>query len=291
MELNRVIYNRRSIRKYKEDQIDKNIIINILNNAILSPSAHNNQPYNVLNDGKEYAPYVPIKGKETENKKSSFDNYNTEKNAKGINLNQKDYDKAKEIVESYVNENKIQKEEVEKSDYELWQDELNEILEKAKSVDEKFYNDIKQQNDEYRDRHRLEYSIYEKTQSRQVGNEVNDDFFKEHFSDYDIQSGTKHADGIMTSMKLKKGNNLAKLSFTEGEDVIWIDELYVKNKNQGYGTEIVEAIKKYANENGKYVKAYKELSTARGFWDKTLRSDKNSNNDIRHDAEFDEFIN
>ena len=170
----------------------------------------------------------------------------------------------------------------EKNDYELWQDELNEILKKAKNVDEKFYNDMKQQNDEYRDRHRLEYRIYEETQSRQAGNEVNDDFFKEHFSDYDRQSGTKQADGIMTSMKLKKGNNLAKLSFTEGEDVIWIDELYVKNKNQGYGTEIVEAIKKYANENGKYVKAYKELSTAKRFWDKTLRSDKNKNNDTKY---------
>ena len=45
MELNSVICNRRSIRKYKKDQIDKNIIINILNNAILSPSAHNNQPW------------------------------------------------------------------------------------------------------------------------------------------------------------------------------------------------------------------------------------------------------
>ena len=170
----------------------------------------------------------------------------------------------------------------EKNDYELWQDELNETLEKAKSVDENFYNDMKQQLNEYRDRHRLEYRIYEETRSRQVGSEVNNDFFKEHFSDYDGQSGTKHADGIMTSMKLKKGNNLAKLSFTEGEDVIWIDELYVKNKNQGYGTEIVEAIKKYANENGKYVKAYKELSTAKRFWDKTLRSDKNKNNDTKY---------
>ena len=300
----------------------------------------------VLNENKQYAPYVPIKGKETENKKNSlvdqvtkqgedimkqemqnyesitndfkdylieeeldineitddniddfitnmygdyeaYDNYNTEENAKGIGLNQKDYNKAKEIIESYVNENKIRKEEVEKNDYELWQDELNEILEKAKSVDENFYNDMKQQSDEYRDRHRLEYRIYEETQSRQAGNEVNDDFFKEHFSDYDGQSGTKLADGIMTSVKLKKGNNLAKLSFTEGEDVIWIDELYVKNKNQGYGTEIVETIKKYANENGKYVKAHKELSTAKGFWDKTLRN-KNTEtdiNDVRYSTE------
>lgn len=299
----------------------------------------------VLSENKQYAPYVPIKGKETENKKSSlvdqvekqgedimkqemqnyesitndfkdylieeeldineitddniddfitnmygdyeaYDNYNTEENVKGIGLNQKDYNKAKEIIQSYINENKTRKEEVEKNDYELWQDELNEILEKAKSVDENFYNDMKQQSDEYRDRHRLEYRIYEETQSRQAGNEVNDDFFKEHFSDYDGQSGTKLADGIMTSVKLKKGNNLAKLSFTEGEDVIWIDELYVKNKNQGYGTEIVETIKKYANENGKYVKAHKELSTAKGFWDKTLRSDKNNKNDIRHNEEY-----
>ena len=139
---------------------------------------------------------------------------------------------------------------------------------------------MKQQSNEYRDRHRLEYRIYEETHSRQVGSETNNDFFKEHFNDYDGQSGTKLADGIITSMKLKRGNNLEKLSFTESEDVIWIDELYVKNKNQGYDTEIVEAIKKYANDNGKYVKAYKELSTAKGFWDKTLRSDKNKNDEI-----------
>ena len=54
----------------------------------------------------------------------------------------------------------------EKNDYELWQDELNETLEKEKSVDENFYNDM-----------------------------------KKHFNDYDGKSGVKLADGIMTSMK------------------------------------------------------------------------------------------
>lgn len=32
--------------------------------------------------------------------------------------------------------------------------------------------------------------------------------------------------------------------------------------------------------HGKYVKAYKELSTAKGFCDRTLRSDKNKNDEI-----------
>ena len=86
-----------------------NVIAPLGNNALNTPVLNqNNQPYNVLNDGKEYAPYVPIKGKETENKKSSFDNYNTEENAKGINLNQKDYNNTKDIIESYINENKVE---------------------------------------------------------------------------------------------------------------------------------------------------------------------------------------
>lgn len=158
------------------------------------------------------------------------------------------------------------------SDYQEYTNELNDILEKAKNLNEQFYNNLKSQQEEYRERHQLEHNILKETDSRPATNEnINSDFFKEHRSEYDGNSGTKTADGTLTVMHLQKGDNLAKLSFTEGEDKIWIDELYVKNQKQGYGSEIVNAIKKYAKENGKYVEAFKELSTAKGFWDKTLR--------------------
>ena len=160
------------------------------------------------------------------------------------------------------------------NDYEIYQNELNETLNKAKNIGEDFYNNMKNQLDEYKERHPLEYNIYEQTKSRPATNEnYNSDFFKEHSSDYDGKSGTNTADGRLTVLHLQKGDNLAKLSFTENQDKIWIDELYVKNQKQGYGSEIVNAIKDYANRTGKYVEAFKELQTAKGFWDKTLRSD------------------
>lgn len=45
MELREVIENRRSIRKYKEDKIDKDIILEILKEATHAPSGHNRQPW------------------------------------------------------------------------------------------------------------------------------------------------------------------------------------------------------------------------------------------------------
>jgi hypothetical protein len=181
------------------------------------------------------------------------------------------------VVNEYLNGNNDIRYSL--SDYQEYTNEINATLEKAKNIDEKFYNDLIAQQEEYKERHQLEYNILEETDSRPATNEnINSDFFKEHRSEYDEKRGIKTADGRVTVMHLQKGDNLAKLSFTEGEDKIWIDELYVKNQKQGYGSEIVNAIKKYAEENGKYVEAFKELSTAKGFWDKTLRN----NADIRY---------
>lgn len=45
MEFNQVVKNRRSIRNFKQEQIDKKVIEKILNDALLSPSAHNKQPW------------------------------------------------------------------------------------------------------------------------------------------------------------------------------------------------------------------------------------------------------
>ena len=47
MELNKVIEERRSIRKFKPDDVSDEIIEKILNNAILSPSAKNRQPWKI----------------------------------------------------------------------------------------------------------------------------------------------------------------------------------------------------------------------------------------------------
>ena len=177
----------------------------------------------------------------------------------------------KEVAQDIYNENNTK---YSLNDYEAYQNEINETLNKAKNISEDFYNNMKNQLDEYKERHPLEYNIYEQTKSRPATNEnYNSDFFKEHSSDYDGKSGTNTADGRLTVLHLQKGDNLAKLSFTENQDKIWIDELYVKNQKQGYGSEIVNAIKDYANRTGKYVEAFKELQTAKGFWDKTLRSD------------------
>ena len=47
MELNKVIEERRSIRKFKSDDVSDELIEKILNNAILSPSAKNRQPWKI----------------------------------------------------------------------------------------------------------------------------------------------------------------------------------------------------------------------------------------------------
>ena len=164
------------------------------------------------------------------------------------------------------------------NDYEQMQNEIKSQIDKAYKIDEDFGKNMEKQYKEYREKNQLQYEILKNTKSRQAQN-VNDDFFKEHESDYDGKTGTKTPDGKVTSIKLQKGDNLAKLSYTENADKIWIDELYVKNQNQGFGSEIVNAIKEYAEKNGKDVEAFKELSTAKGFWDKTLR---NNNAETRY---------
>lgn len=45
MELREAIEGRRSIRKYKKDKLDKNIILEILKEATHAPSGHNRQPW------------------------------------------------------------------------------------------------------------------------------------------------------------------------------------------------------------------------------------------------------
>ena len=47
MEFNDVLSSRRSIRKFKDELIDENIIIDAIKCGIMSPSAHNRQPWKV----------------------------------------------------------------------------------------------------------------------------------------------------------------------------------------------------------------------------------------------------
>lgn len=46
MEFNKVIQNRRSIRNFQKKDINKKTIKKIINDALLSPSAHHKQPWN-----------------------------------------------------------------------------------------------------------------------------------------------------------------------------------------------------------------------------------------------------
>ena len=171
----------------------------------------------------------------------------------------------------------------ETNDYEEYQNKLKDQIKKAReTIGDEFADNMEKQRQEYNERHQLENNVYEATKSKPVDNDkINDSFFKEHTSDFDGKTGTRTQDGTITSMKLQKGDNLAKLTFTENEDKIWIDELYVKNQKQGFGSEIVNAIKNYAENNGKYVEAFKELSTAKGFWDKTIRNNQQNNENVK----------
>ena len=47
MELKNVIENRRSIRKYKNDIVDEDILMQAIEYGIMAPSAHNRQPWKV----------------------------------------------------------------------------------------------------------------------------------------------------------------------------------------------------------------------------------------------------
>ena len=47
MDLKNALSGRRSIRKYKEDLIDENTIMEAIKYGIMAPSAHNRQPWKV----------------------------------------------------------------------------------------------------------------------------------------------------------------------------------------------------------------------------------------------------
>ena len=171
---------------------------------------------------------------------------------------------SKDIRYSLSEDNKL-------NDYEQYLQSQEETLEKAKGISENLYDDLKENMEA--EKQTIKGYLYRLTNSAPIrGIQEKDSFMSKNRSDIDDYNGQQVADGKVQVIYLKKGDNEAKLSITEGRDKLWIDELYVKNQKQGYGSEIVKAVKKYADEKGLIVEAYKELSSAKGFWDKTLRN-------------------
>ena len=101
-------------------------------------------------------------------------------------------------------------------------------------------------------------------------------FVNEHRSDFD----NIPLKGV-TSNYYVIDDNLVKLSTTTENNTIYIEELYVEKQRQGTGTKVVDSIVEYAKEKGYDVQTMKELETARGFWDKTLRNKSEATQQIQ----------
>ena len=186
--------------------------------------------------------------------------------ASQINTNKQEFDAP--VQEAPLQE-EVQTEQ--KNDYEQYLQYQQEVLEEAKSISPSLYEQQKKSMES--EKKSVKGYILRLTGSDKIrGVQSADSFFNKRQTDVDKYNGKRVKDGKVSVLYLKKGNNEAKLSVTEGKGKLWIDELYVKNQKQGYGREIVEAVKKYASEKGLVVDTNKEVGTAKGFWDKTLRN-------------------
>lgn len=138
----------------------------------------------------------------------------------------------------------------------------------------------------------IQYSLTSLLQDDNINitTDINNDFFKEHETDFDKNNGKSHIlydnygnkiEQTTNVYKLKKGNNLAKLSTTLEQNVddnygkLYIDELYVKNKSEGLGTEIINSLKQYAKENNLEIHTMKELGNPKTqkFWNSVTEQD------------------
>ena len=108
------------------------------------------------------------------------------------------------------------------------------------------------------------------------------DFLSKHFSDFDDWSNNAveyaKQNGNLVSMILNIDNNLVKLTTTKDGNRLYINELYVEKQKQGVGSKIVDLLKQYANEANLALETDRELSSAKGFWDKTLNKTNNTDN-------------
>ena len=152
-------------------------------------------------------------------------------------------------------------------------------LNKAKKMFEKAYRDnsvklaAQQASTNTSDiKYSLSDDIIEQTGSKK--GDAHSDFFIDRTTDFDRHQGNT-PDGKSFVLRLQKGNNEAKVSLTENDSKIWIDELYVKNQKEGYGKDIVDAIKNYAYETGKTIETFKEVGSAREFWNKMFGESEN----------------
>lgn len=128
-----------------------------------------------------------------------------------------------------------------------------------------------------------EYSIYYSKNG--VEQERFSDFYNKHQSDYDDWSNKSveylKNNGTVSSNIYNIDNNLVKLTTLDRENnTLYINELYVENQGKGTGTKVVNALKDYANKAGLTLKTDREVSTAKGFWDKTLNEEQKTPNII-----------
>lgn len=155
------------------------------------------------------------------------------------------------------------------NDYEQYLQRQEKTLEKAKNISQELYEEQKKSMES--EKKTIKGYLYRLTNSAPItGVQEADSFFVKRQTDFDKYNGKRVKDGKVQVMYFKKGDNEAKLSVTEGKGRLWIDELYVKNQKQGYGKEIVEAVKQYANKKGLVIDISKEVGSAKGFWDKVL---------------------
>ena len=94
-------------------------------------------------------------------------------------------------------------------------------------------------------------------------------FSEKHNSDFN--ENNKHKNSNVNSEYYYIDNNWIKLTTTQEGNNLFIDELYVENPGQGIGSKIVELLKDYADKKGLQLDTAKELKSAEGFWNKTLR--------------------
>lgn len=162
------------------------------------------------------------------------------------------------------------------NEYELYlksfDDVISEAAKKGKNIEKKAIELATNLKKDYQNS--IKGYIGKESFSRPEGETA---FSKEHSSDFDTFYNNDNYRNLPIKQHITDGSNEAIVTTTEQNGKIFIDELYVKNQNEGYGTKIIEGIKKYAKDKKLIIETSKELSTAKSFWDKVLnRESKNT---------------
>lgn len=164
---------------------------------------------------------------------------------------------------------------------------ISESAKKGKSIEEKAKELATNLKNDYQNS--IKGYIGKESFSRPEGETA---FSKEHSSDFDTFYNNDNYKNLPIKQHITDGNNEAIVTTTEQNGKIFIDELYVKNQNEGYGTKIIEGIKKYAKDRNLIIETSKELSAAKGFWDKALnRKSKNVVNSKNNTSKLNKNLN